>query len=102
MIGHLYPVWLKFHGGKGVATFLGILIPLLWQAAVIYALVWLGLLLTTRISSIAGMGARHHRTHHRFRLEGRCAFPLLLGFALLIIGSTAKISFASGKEPSHA
>src|SRR4051794_38280172 len=33
LIGHLYPVWIKFRGGKGVATLLGILIPLLWQAA---------------------------------------------------------------------
>ena len=57
MIGHLYPVWLRFQGGKGVATFLGILIPLLPIAAVVYAVVWLLLLLTIRISSVAGMAA---------------------------------------------
>src|SRR4051812_40578028 len=57
MIGHLYPVWLKFRGGKGAATYLGVLIPLLWQAAVVYAALWLLLLLTIRISSVAGMTA---------------------------------------------
>src|ERR671918_2166790 len=45
LIGHLYPVWLRFKGGKGVATMLGILIPLLPLGAAIYAAVWLGLLL---------------------------------------------------------
>src|SRR6476660_9103270 len=48
LIGHLYPVWLGFHGGKGVATFLGILIPLLPIAAGIYVAVWIILLLTLR------------------------------------------------------
>src|SRR6476661_7009360 len=57
LIGHLYPAWLKFRGGKGVATFLGVLIPLLPIAAVVYAAVWILLLLTIRISSVAGMSA---------------------------------------------
>ncbi len=58
LIGHLYPVWLKFKGGKGVATLLGIVIvPLLPIAAIVYALLWVGLLLVWRISSVAGMVA---------------------------------------------
>jgi len=101
MIGHLYPVWLKFHGGKGVATFLGILIPLLWQAAVIYALVWLGLLLTTRISSIAGMGAAITVPITAFVLRDDALFPLLLGFALLIIWKHREniLRLRKGTEP---
>ncbi len=56
-LGHLYPVWLKFRGGKGVATLLGIVAALHWPCAVVYAAVWIGLLLVLRISSVAGMAA---------------------------------------------
>lgn len=54
-IGHLFPAWLKFHGGKGVATYLGIALALQWQVGVIYAAVWLGVLGLARISSVSGM-----------------------------------------------
>src|SRR4029079_19198970 len=57
LVGHLYPVWLGFRGGKGVATFLGILIALLPIAGGVYAAIWILLLLTLRISSVAGMTA---------------------------------------------
>lgn len=56
-LGHLYPVWLKFRGGKGVATMMGIVLALHWPCAVVYAVVWLGLLAVLRISSLAGMAA---------------------------------------------
>lgn len=56
-IGHLYPVWLKFRGGKGVATLLGIVTALHWPCGLVYAAVWLGLLAALRISSVAGMAA---------------------------------------------
>ncbi|KQS05127.1 glycerol-3-phosphate acyltransferase [Sphingomonas sp. Leaf357] len=56
-LGHLFPVWLKFHGGKGVATLMGIVLALCWPSALVYALVWLGLLAALRISSLAGMAA---------------------------------------------
>jgi glycerol-3-phosphate acyltransferase PlsY len=84
-VGHLYPVWLKFRGGKGVATFLGILIPLLWPAAVIYALVWLLLLLTIRISSVAGIVAAVSAPVTAFTMNDQALFPMLLGFALLVL-----------------
>ena len=57
LIGHLYPVWLGFRGGKGAATLFGILIALLPIAAGIYAALWVLLLATSRISSVAGMVA---------------------------------------------
>lgn len=85
LLGHLYPVWLKFKGGKGVATLLGILVPLFWQAALIYALLWLGLLLVLRISSVAGMTAAVSAPITAAVLNEQSLFPMLLGFALLVI-----------------
>ena len=54
-LGHCYPVWLRFKGGKGVATLLGIALALHWPVGLVYAAVWLGVLLVLRISSLAGM-----------------------------------------------
>ena len=56
-IGHCYPIWLGFKGGKGVATLMGIVLALYWPIGLVYAVVWLGLLGTLRISSVAGMVA---------------------------------------------
>ena len=84
MIGHLYPVWLKFRGGKGVATLLGVLIPLLPIAAAVYAAVWLFLLLTIRISSVAGMAAAVSAPIAAVVLHSTL-FLMLLGFALLVL-----------------
>jgi glycerol-3-phosphate acyltransferase PlsY len=85
LIGHLYPVWLRFRGGKGVATLLGILIPLLPIAALVYALLWFGLLLLLRISSVAGMVAAASAPVTAAVLGHQDLFPMLLGFALLVI-----------------
>ena len=57
IIGHLYPVWLKFRGGKGVATFLGGLIGVAWPAALAFAVVWLAIAFFTRYSSAAALAA---------------------------------------------
>jgi glycerol-3-phosphate acyltransferase PlsY len=54
-LGHLYPAWLGFKGGKGVATYLGVLIALAWQGAVVFALAWLGVAFATRYSSLAAL-----------------------------------------------
>jgi acyl phosphate:glycerol-3-phosphate acyltransferase len=53
--GHLYPVWLNFKGGKGVATYAGIMFGLFWQGGVVYAISWIGALLIFRISSVGGL-----------------------------------------------
>ncbi len=55
--GHLYPIWLRFKGGKGVATMLGVCLALDWRVGVAYALVWLGGMAVLRISSVGGMAA---------------------------------------------
>ena len=54
-LGHLFPVWLKFKGGKGVATFIGVLIGLKPLAAVIFALIWLGVAFASRYSSLSAL-----------------------------------------------
>jgi acyl phosphate:glycerol-3-phosphate acyltransferase len=57
VFGHLYPVGLRFRGGKGVATFLGGLIGLAWPAAIAFAVVWLAVAWATRYSSVAALAA---------------------------------------------
>jgi acyl phosphate:glycerol-3-phosphate acyltransferase len=57
VVGHCFPVWLKFKGGKGVATALGVCVGLGWPIGLAYAVVWLGMLAVTRISSVGGLSA---------------------------------------------
>jgi glycerol-3-phosphate acyltransferase PlsY len=55
LIGHIFPVWLSFKGGKGVATYIGLLIGLAWPAALAFCLIWLAVAALTRYSSLAGL-----------------------------------------------
>ncbi len=57
VLGHCFPVWLKFKGGKGVATNAGVSFGVAWPIGLAYALVWIGVLAGFRISSLAGMSA---------------------------------------------
>ncbi|WP_340314715.1 glycerol-3-phosphate 1-O-acyltransferase PlsY [Rhizorhabdus argentea] len=54
-VGHLFPVWLNFRGGKGVATMLGVSLAAWWPAGVAFALVWLAMLAISRRSSVGGL-----------------------------------------------
>ncbi|MDX8439531.1 glycerol-3-phosphate 1-O-acyltransferase PlsY [Mesorhizobium australafricanum] len=56
-LGHLFPVWLGFKGGKGVATYLGVLLGLAWQGALVFAVVWLAMAFLFRYSSLAALTA---------------------------------------------
>jgi glycerol-3-phosphate acyltransferase PlsY len=56
-LGHLFPVWLKFRGGKGVAVYIGVLIGLFWPAAVLFCALWLVTAVLTRYSSLAALVA---------------------------------------------
>ncbi len=54
-LGHLFPIWLKFKGGKGVATYIGVLLGLYWQGAVIFCVIWLAVAGISRYSSLAAL-----------------------------------------------
>jgi glycerol-3-phosphate acyltransferase PlsY len=56
-LGHLFPVWLKFKGGKGVAVYIGVLIGLFWPAALVFGVLWLATAATTRYSSLSALVA---------------------------------------------
>lgn len=57
LIGHVFSIWLGFKGGKGVATYLGVLIAVAWKAAAVFALVWLAVAALSRFSSAAAIAA---------------------------------------------
>ena len=84
-VGHCYPVWLRFRGGKGVATLMGIVLALHPQLALVYAIVWLGLLATLRISSVAGMAAAASAPVAAAVCDRFDLVPLLLALALIVI-----------------
>lgn len=56
-VGHLFPVWLRFKGGKGVATYIGVLIAAYWPVAVVFAVIWIGMAVIFRYSSLAALTA---------------------------------------------
>ena len=102
LVGHLYPVWLKFRGGKGVATLLGVIAPLLPIAAIVYALLWVGMLLVWRISSVAGMVAVASAPVTAAVIGEQALVPMLVGFAILVIWKHREniTRLKDGTEPS--
>jgi acyl phosphate:glycerol-3-phosphate acyltransferase len=56
-LGHLFPVWLKFRGGKGVAVYIGVLIGLFWPAAIVFCAIWISTAFTSRYSSLSALVA---------------------------------------------
>jgi acyl phosphate:glycerol-3-phosphate acyltransferase len=54
-LGHVFPIWLKFKGGKGVATYIGVLLALAWPAALAFGAIWLLVAAATRYSSLAAL-----------------------------------------------
>ncbi len=85
VIGHCFPVWLGFKGGKGVATNAGVSFGLAWPVGLAYAFVWLSVLAIFRISSLAGMAAVVAAAAAAPLFGYPQFFPVLAAIALLII-----------------
>jgi glycerol-3-phosphate acyltransferase PlsY len=83
--GHCYPVWLGFRGGKGVATLMGLCLAIHWPIAAVFAVIWLGLLATLRISSVAGMTAAVSAPVSAALFGVMDAVPVLLAAALIVL-----------------
>ena len=85
VIGHCFPIWLKFKGGKGVATNAGVSFGLAWPIGVAYALVWIAVLAGIRISSVAGMSAVVAAAIAASVMEYTPFIPALAAIAVAII-----------------
>jgi acyl phosphate:glycerol-3-phosphate acyltransferase len=100
VLGHCFPVWLRFRGGKGVATAAGVCFGLGWLIGAIYAGVWLGLLAITRISSLAGMSAAVAAPVAVLALGGYVHLPLVVVAVIIIVQHRANIArLRAGTEP---
>jgi glycerol-3-phosphate acyltransferase PlsY len=82
--GHLYPVWLGFRGGKGVATYAGILFGLHWPLGLVYGVVWIGALGLFRISSLGGLLAAVAAPFAAILLDQRNLAILLVACSMII------------------
>ncbi len=83
MLGHCYPVWLKFNGGKGVATFLGIMLALAWPVGIGCCLFWLVSVAATRVSSMGALAAASGSTF--LMVLFNYGYMLLLGIILTLL-----------------
>ena len=101
LIGHLYPVWLGFRGGKGVATFLGIAFALAWPIGAVAAVLWLLGLAVTRISSVGGLAAAASAPAAAYWLGAPRLTLLFAAVALLVLWKHRENirRLAAGTEP---
>jgi glycerol-3-phosphate acyltransferase PlsY len=83
-LGHLFPVWLGFKGGKGVATYLGVLAGLAWKVALVFAAVWLAVAFIMRYSSLAALVASMAVPLTLFYL-GRIDYAVLFAVMTVIV-----------------
>jgi glycerol-3-phosphate acyltransferase PlsY len=84
-VGHLFPVWLKFNGGKGVATFYGVLLAAAWPVGVLAALTWLAMAALFRISSLAALTAAALAPLFAFATDQPYPMVLLSAFMAVLI-----------------
>ena len=101
LAGHIFPVWLKFRGGKGVATSIGVLTALYWQLGLLFIAVWLIIAFLFRISSLSALIASALSPVFAFMLGGReLAIPaVLIGATIWIMHRPNIIRLLKGQEP---
>ncbi|GGL99518.1 glycerol-3-phosphate acyltransferase [Pseudooceanicola nanhaiensis] len=100
-IGHCFPVWLGFKGGKGVATFLGVLLALVWPVGLACCATWLVMAFWKRISSLAALAAAASSSFWAVLLTDGTAFFLCVALTVLVFirhGGNIRRLFA-GTEP---
>jgi len=109
-IGHIFPVWLKFKGGKGVATYLGVLFGIFWPVALVFAVTWLTMAYVKKTSSLAALVACLVVAVAGCYLSGSAMFVYLGLLAAIIFwshrenisrilnGTESKISFKASPE----
>lgn len=85
VLGHCFPVWLGFRGGKGVATLMGVSLGLAWGIGLAYAISWIGMLALTRTSSLAGMTAAVVAPLAALALGYTALVPVLAVLAMLVL-----------------
>ena len=85
LLGHCFQVWLRFKGGKGVATMMGVALGLAWPVGLAYAAVWVGVLALTRFSSLAGMSAAVVAPLAALASGNGVFAPVLLGLAAIVL-----------------
>jgi len=83
-LGHCYPLWLRFRGGKGVAIYAGIAFGLAWPLGLVYAATWIGILAMMRISSLAGLSAALAMPVAAWALGHDGYVPLLAALSLIV------------------
>ncbi len=84
ILGHLFPVWLGFRGGKGVATYLGALAAFSWPAAIVFAVVWLAVAALSRFSSLSALLASLVAPVFLFAIDLRAAAALFLVLTVIL------------------
>ena len=102
VIGHMFPVYLKFKGGKGVATIFGVLFALNWVAGIATALLWLGFALVTRYSSLSALIASFCAPTIIWAMSGdqNAAFTVSIITALIWYKHRSNIErLVKGEEP---
>jgi len=101
VMGHLFPVWLGFKGGKGVATFLGVCLALYWPVGLVVCATWLLAALVWRISSLSALIAIALSPAYFFAFGQRDYAPLALVLAVLIFFMHREniCRLLSGQEP---